>query len=176
MWTTSKRLTIISSIQSPTLSPEPAGRPVGGSRGCGWMVEGRGGWWPSVAVCLCAVNLAPQCYIYVRSSPASTRLSSTVTFTADLQHEAQRADSLLPTHVRRQFERRQWPFASKEIFCQFMPCWIYCKHKQLGGKGPVMVIKAGCSRVYLNVHHSCSISKLMDSFGFLCSLRSFRRI
>ncbi len=70
---------------SPTLSPE-----LGGLTGC---VDGGGwGWRPSVAVCLCAVNFAPNA-IFMCSSP----LSSTVT--ADLQ----RADHVLLTHVRRRF-------------------------------------------------------------------------
>lgn len=50
-----------------------------------WKEGWRGGWWPSVAVCLCAGNLC-SLMLYLCHLP----LSSTVTFKADLHQEPER--------------------------------------------------------------------------------------
>lgn len=152
MWTTTTGLTIISTIRFTGRVPTD---PVGGSRGCGRRRGGWVGWCPSVAVCLCSVNLAPRCYIYVRSSasPASTPLSSTVTFTADLHHESVWARLLL-THVGSRFDLlQQWRLEKVFFFfffAKFRPCCIHWRGKAL------MVIKAGCSCVYVVWYRSIS--------------------
>lgn len=103
-------------------------RADGGGRG--WWAEARrrGGWCPSVAVCLCAVNLAPACYIYVSSSPPP--LSSTVT--ADLQHEA---DTELLTLVRSRFDNNTVTFLQQirlqKVLIQNSGSWelnVECGH------------------------------------------------
>lgn len=126
----------------------------------GWaVVEGRGGWWPSVAVCLCAVNLTPQCYIYVHSAhpPLShcPPLSHIHSWPPAWSGKSWRVSGGTLT-------LRLWPFATKTSQSGLLwnPGHVGFP-STLTGKGPLMENKTRCGCVCMESDKDFIVSLIL---------------